>query len=111
MKKWAYLIFAVLVLAGGYRAVRFWTRPFGSVSAKTVFYEVHPKTSAQSIAKDLEKLGIVSSARLFYLYGRVTGKNKRIKVGDYRFTSKMKPSEVMDVLMSGISFGYPVTIP
>ncbi|MBI3543981.1 MAG: endolytic transglycosylase MltG, partial [Deltaproteobacteria bacterium] len=35
----------------------------------------------------------------------------RFKAGDYRFTNKMLPSEVMAIIMSGVSYGMQLPIP
>jgi UPF0755 protein len=78
---------------------------------KAVFYEVKKAESPIKIAKDLEELKVIRNATLFYWYGKITGKNQKIKAGDYRFTTKMNPEEVFTILMSGLSYGLPLTIP
>lgn len=96
-----------------YQFVQFWMLPGDSSAAvpRTIFYEVKAHMPAATIARELEKEGVVSSSRLFYWYGRLTGKSKRFKAGDYRFTTKMTPEEVLAIIMSGISYGIPFTVP
>lgn len=107
----AFLLLASMAIVFGlYRFTKFW---MGNPNAtgKAVFYEVKAGVAPITIAKDLERLGVVFDSRLFYWYGRLTGKSARIKTGDYKFSDKMNPSDVMAILMSGVSFGFPVTIP
>ncbi|MBI2604546.1 MAG: endolytic transglycosylase MltG [Deltaproteobacteria bacterium] len=105
------LVISAAVVAVTYKLVHFWMRPASSLPSRAVFYEVRKNESPQAIARDLERSGIVSNASLFYWYGRFTGKNQKIRAGDYRFTTAMRPDEVLTVLMSGISYGIPFTVP
>lgn len=101
----------VTLATATYNFIGFWMSPVSAGSTKMIFYEVKPGVSPHVIARDLEALHIVSSARLFYWYGRLSGKSQKFKAGDYRFSTKMKPNEVMAIIMSGVSFGYPLIIP
>jgi UPF0755 protein len=109
----ALFVCSVFAVGAGYKFVRFWvsTPNQGVGPVKAVFYEVRGKESPGQIASELEKAGVISNARLFYWYGRLTGKSRKIKSGDYRFTSNMRPTEVMALIMSGISYGTPLTVP
>jgi UPF0755 protein len=102
---------SLAVAVFGYKLLHFWLSPAQEGPARAVFYEVKPNEGPGTIAQDLENLGIISSARLFRLYGRITGKTRRFKAGDYRFTTAMRPDEVMAIIMSGISYGMPLTVP
>lgn len=98
------------IVLGLYGFVRFWMEPPPG-PGRPVFYEVKSGTTPMAIAQELETLGIITNSKMFYWYGRLTGKLHKFKSGDYRFTTKMKPDEVMNVIISGISFGYPLTVP
>lgn len=98
-------------MVNAYKFVSFVFSRGSSGKTKIIFYEVKKNQTAMSIAQDLEKAGIISDAKLFYWYGRLTSRTEKFKSGDYRFSSKMIPSEVMAVIMSGISFGYPLRVP
>jgi len=78
---------------------------------KVVFYEVKKGATPRQIARDLESIGVVGNARIFRLFGRLTGQNSKIKVGDYRFTNALSPNEVFRILTSGVSYGLPLIIP
>lgn len=101
----------VILVAVAYRALRFWVGPAQNGPLRYVFYEVKPHEGPQTIAKELQRLGLISSARFFYWYGRISGNNQKIKAADYRFNTRMTPEEVMGVLISGIPYGVPLTVP
>lgn len=109
----AFLICGTIVASAGYRFLSFaLSIPVGgNGTPKEIFYEVKPHLNAMRIADDLERAGIVTDARLFYWYARLTGKSAKLKAGDYRFTDHMTPGEVAAILMSGISYGMPMTVP
>lgn len=102
---------SVAVATVTYQFVKFWMGPAQSGPVKMIFHEVKQGEKPRLLAEQLEQEGIVSSARFFYWYGRLTGKNAKFKAGDYRFSTKMRPSEVMAIIMSGVSYGYPLTVP
>ncbi len=94
-----------------YRFASFVLSRASSERGRYVFYEVKKSQSAASIATELAAAGVVSDARLFYWYGRLTGRVEQFKAGDYRFSTRMRPGEVMTIIMSGVSFGYPLRVP
>ncbi|MGE4231739.1 MAG: endolytic transglycosylase MltG [Bacteriovoracia bacterium] len=108
------LLFFVLGLGVFYfslKAFNAWLTPPKGGEVKYVFYEVQRNQTVKAIAQDLEGLGVVSNPLLFYWYGRITGRNGRIKSADYRLSNQMSPQEVFDILTSGISYGFPVPVP
>ena len=62
------------------------------------------------MSRSLNKLGIIANSRWFFWYGRLTGKWKKVKVGEYRLSPSMSPIEIFNTLTSGISIGHPITI-
>lgn len=102
---------SVALIAVAVRFVGFCMSSASGGRERFAFYEVVKGARPQTVAADLAKLGVVSDARLFRWYGRLTGKTAKIKAGDYRLSTKMRPAEVMGVLTSGVSFGVPLTIP
>jgi UPF0755 protein len=108
--------FILLALSGilvtlTYKFVNFWMSPAVPSPAHTVFYEVKKNDTPLTVSKELAKLNVVSNAHFFYWYGRFTGKNQKIKAADYKFSTIMRPDDVFNVLMSGVSFGIPFTVP
>lgn len=53
------------------------------------------------LAAELEKRGIVSSARLFTLYARLRGGDSRVKAGTYLFHNGMRPGEILSKMLTG----------
>lgn len=58
-------------------------------------------SSLRRFADQLEKGGVVGSARLFTLYARLTGATARVKAGTYQFNDAMKPAEILRMLVAG----------
>ena len=54
-----------------------------------------------ALAGELEKRGIVSSARLFTLYARLMGGDSRVKAGTYQFHNGMHPGEILSKMLTG----------
>ena len=115
MKKFGVFVGALLLLvvaiagAGGFLAWQF-TRSPGSVEARDVVYEVLPGKGFQSVAGDLQNLGVVQNAHAFSLYARFTGGRSRMKVGEYALKTSMRPAEVLAVITSGKSIARPFTV-
>jgi UPF0755 protein len=82
-----------------------------STSGDEVIYEVPPKTGFITVAKNLEKAGVIRNAELFAFYGRMRGDAGKMKVGEYSFRKNMRPSEVLSILVSGRSIERKITIP
>lgn len=101
---------SVVTLAVAFKLAHFWVGGSGG-ALHTVFYEVKSNESPQHVVRDLAKAGVISDPRLFYWYARFTGQTKLFKSGDYRFTTKMWPDEILSILTSGVSWGFPLTVP
>ena len=89
------LVISIAVSSVLYSFFNFTISPASNSPTKTVFYEVKKNETPQMIAGELEKLGIVRSANYFYWYARLTGKIQKFKAGDYKFSTKMKPAEML----------------
>jgi UPF0755 protein len=100
----------VLSLAGaagyGYWALY---RPVTLPAMETV--NILPKTSFRYAAAKLQQRGLIPNALAFRLYGRFTGKAAQLKVGEYEVTNGMRPVDILDLLISGRTKAYWVTIP
>lgn len=58
-------------------------------------------SSVRRLADQLEKGGVLRSARLFTLYARLTGSAARVKAGTYQFSDAMKPAQILRMLVAG----------
>lgn len=58
-------------------------------------------SSVRRLANNLEKEGVVGSARLFTLYARLLGATGRVQAGTYQFSNAMTPGEIIRKLVAG----------
>ncbi len=86
-------------------------QPYKGFSEEEIFTTVSPGASSTSIARALEKKGIVEDSDLFLAalwYRRAT---QRLQAGEYRFSQPASIFEVIDRLVRGDVFFLSVTIP
>jgi len=75
------------------------------------FVTVHPGQGFRVTAKSLNKAGIIDYSIKFRLFAYIKGYDKRIKAGEYLFTSAMTPAEILDMMAKGKVFQHKVTVP
>jgi UPF0755 protein len=102
----------LLVLAGG--AVVWYGRsvfegPGPSQTINTVL--IKPNTGLQEIAQLLERRGLISDARIFQIGLRAYGNEATLKAGEYEVKPHASMREIMELLKSGKSVLYSLTIP
>ncbi len=73
--------------------------------------DIPPGTAFSKLAHSLEERGLVSSARLFSLYARMTGQSQKIQMGEYEVRRDMSPHDILNVITSGKTRLYKLTIP
>ncbi len=61
--------------------------------AQDVVYEVTPGKGFNTIAKELERKGLLKNATVFSLYARVKGDRSKLKVGEYLLRTNMTPQK------------------
>jgi UPF0755 protein len=101
-----------LVLAGGvlaYFGKREFESPGPTTTANTIL--IKPKTGVQEIADQLERRGLISDARVFWLGVSAYRNDSQLKAGEYEIKAGASMHEVMDILKSGKSILYSLTIP
>lgn len=104
------LVVAVIVGAG---LVWYGKREFekpGPLAADTTF-EVKANTSLNAIAFGLEERAIVTDSRIFELGVRANGRDGKLKAGEYAIKAHSTMREIMEILASGKSIMYSMTIP
>lgn len=105
------MVVLMVLAAGG--AVFFGKRAFegpGPAKVATTFL-VKPNTGVAEIATQLESRGLISDARIFRLGVRAYGNAADLKAGEYEIKPGASMHEVMDLLKSGKSVMYSMTIP
>ncbi|UCI06630.1 endolytic transglycosylase MltG [Mesorhizobium sp. B1-1-8] len=102
----------LVVLAAG-AAVYFGKQAFDEPgpSANGDTFLVKPSTGVQDIADQLERRGLISDARIFRLGVRATGNDSALKAGEYAIKPRASMHDIMDLLKSGKSVMYSLTIP
>ncbi len=103
------VVFFLGLLTVGLVSVRFWLGVPGQAQQERIF-EVAPGSSFKAIAERLEAEGLVESAFKLRILGRLTGYDSRAKVGEYSLNMGMRPMEILQVIASGRSLGYPLTV-
>ncbi|MGH7541014.1 MAG: endolytic transglycosylase MltG [Gemmatimonadota bacterium] len=64
-----------------------------------------------TIARELERAGLIDHPRLFALYVRVKGAERDLKAGHYRFAAGTSWGGLVDALRGGDVVTHPLTIP
>jgi UPF0755 protein len=82
----------------------------GPLAAETVFI-VERNTTLRDIAVRLNTAGIISDERIFYYGVRASGNTENLKAGEYQASAGASMRDVMDLIVSGRSVQYGVTIP
>lgn len=103
----------VLAVIAAFVAIYIGRRDFdgpGPTTAATTFL-VKPGQGTGQIAAGLEDAGIISDAVIFQLGYRAYGGKETMKAGEYEITPGMSMRQVMQLLQSGKSIMYTVTIP
>lgn len=72
---------------------------------------VQPNTGVGQIASTLESEGVISDARIFRLGVRAYGNDDSLKAGEYEIKAGASMRDIMDLLKSGKSVMYSLTVP
>ena len=72
---------------------------------------IKPNTGVQDIAEQLQRRGLISDARLFQLGLRAHGNQAKLKAGEYEIKAHASMRDVMELLKSGKSVLYSITVP
>ena len=73
---------------------------------------VIPKgASVRDVARILHRSGVIKSERMFELFVRVAGKQRKIKAGTYEFSFPISPAELLAKLTRGEQKLVKITIP
>jgi UPF0755 protein len=102
-----------LVLAG---VAAWWVqarldRPYRGFSEPEVFVELEAGAGIDAIGQQLIAAGVVADDWTFRLAARLTGADRRLQAGEYRFVDPASPREVVARLAAGDIYTRPVTFP
>ena len=102
----------LMILAAGvslYFGKQAFNEPGPSANGDT--FLVKPNTGVQDIADQLERRGLISDARIFRIGVRVYGNDSALKAGEYEVKPRASMRDIMELLKSGKSVMYSLTIP
>ncbi|MBA3449434.1 MAG: endolytic transglycosylase MltG [Pseudaminobacter sp.] len=102
----------LLVLAAGvvvFLGKRSFDGPGPTAGVQTVL--IKPNTGVAAISEQLERRGLISDARIFHLGVRAYGNDKALKAGEYEIQAGASMRDVMELLKSGKSMMYSLTVP
>lgn len=109
---------AVFVVAGaalsGFIAYRAWEgahEPFQGYTDEEVFFAVERGAAGTHIGRALEEQGIIVDERLFVAALHLRGETGALQAGEYRFADPMSTLDVLDRLVSGDIYTFPITVP
>src|SRR5690606_15618926 len=104
------VVFIILVAAGVlYFGQREFTRPGPTTTTETVL--IKPNTGTREIANLLQREGVIRDARVFLVGLRINNADSSLKAGEYEIKPGSSMKDVMDLLKSGKSVMYSLTIP
>ena len=82
----------------------------GPVETPKLFV-VEKNSTMRDVAKRLYTEGVISDERIFHVAARATGNASRLKAGEYEVPVGASMRDVMNIITSGRSVEYSVTIP
>mgnify|MGYP001191488542 CR=1 FL=1 len=91
---------------GGY-LYWFWHRPLDPGNEP---YVLRPGAGLAVLARELHQRGVISSARTFVWLGRLTGKSRQLKAGEYRFPPGSSASDIVAQVVAGRVIEYPLVL-
>ena len=104
------LLLLALLAAGGAWWIRTrLTTPHRGFTESEVFVDLPPGTGVSAMAARLAEAGVVADSWTFRLAARLSGAERRLQAGEYRFAEAATPFEVVDRLADGDVFSRPVT--
>ncbi len=80
-------------------------------SSNCVYVDIEKGEGCETVAQKLYESGVIKHPRLFTVWARITGNDKRIKAGRYEFTSPSSIRCVLRKIVRGEVFKTKVTIP
>lgn len=81
-----------------------------SLSPEGMVYQVKPGTSLKQLAHDLSAQGLIEQPDFLSWYARYTGQANKIKAGEYRLAPGLTPPALLDLLVSGKTTRYQLTL-
>jgi UPF0755 protein len=103
------LVLGLLAAVGGWWLHRRLTTPHRGFTGVEQFVDLPPGTGVAAIGARLAEAGVVADPLTFRLAAKVSGAERRLQAGEYRFAEAATPLEIVDRLVRGDVFRRSVT--
>jgi len=77
---------------------------------QTQAYEIKPGANFVRVVNELKLAGLISQSRYLRWYGRLTGKARQIKAGEYEIPVGLTPRQLLDMMVIGKVRQYALTL-
>lgn len=107
------LFFIILIAGVGFVLYSQYTSYLDSdvkLPDKTLLFEVKKGSTLTAVANNLEKKGILGDAKYFRLLAKLNDMESNVKTGEYLLEQGMKPLDVLNLITSGKSIQYKLTL-
>ena len=113
MKRFVFYATIVTIASG---AALWWIQtrlmtPYRGFTEAEVFVELPPGAGVARIATDLAAAGVVADPFTLRLAARLSGNDRRLQAGEYRFVDPASPFDIVDRLARGDVYAHPLTFP
>lgn len=104
------LLLAVLAVGAGWWLLGRYMDTPGPLAQEQVI-ELERGSGLAGIAMKLEAAGVVDDARIFRLAARLTGRDRKLRAGEYLVPAAISPNALLDLLESGRVVLHALTVP
>lgn len=104
------LLLAVLAVGAGWWLLGRYMDTPGPLAQEQVI-ELERGSGLAGIALNLEAAGVVDDARIFRLAARLTGRDRKLRAGEYLVPAAISPNALLDLLESGRVVLHALTVP
>jgi UPF0755 protein len=111
--RWLALALVVVLALAGLVALEFQRRLAEPLAVPEAGFVLTVKAgdSLRTVVEGLREAGVVRYPRVVLLYGRWSGKDASIKLGEYRLPREITIEDLLELLHSGKVIQYQVTLP
>jgi len=104
-------VFGILAGGGAWFMHGRLSTPYRAFSGDEVFVEMPVGTTVAGMAQRLADAGVVSDPMTFRIAARLSGADRQLQAGEYRFSEPMSAFQVVTKIAEGDVFTRPVTFP
>ena len=111
MKKFLLFVLVLLIIGAG---VAWWgygmlNVPYRGFSGDEVFVDIAPGSGVSGIARRLADAGVVANPLAFRIAARLSGEERKLQAGEYRFAEAATPGDIVGRLARGDVYAHIVT--